>query len=56
MSDRRVRCRSASRTGDNTASDNPLRREWRSKSKFVVGYSENLGQAHEFQTVLAATE
>src|SRR5262249_12319671 len=37
-------------------SDNPLRREWRLNGKFVVGYSGNLGRAHEFDTVLAAAE
>jgi hypothetical protein len=28
--------------------DNPLRREWRLDGKFIVGYSGNLGRAHEF--------
>jgi glycosyltransferase involved in cell wall biosynthesis len=37
-------------------SDNPLRREWGLDDKFVVGYSGNLGRAHEFDTVLAASE
>ena len=36
--------------------DNPLRREWGLEDKFVVGYSGNLGRAHEFDTVLAAAE
>ena len=36
--------------------DNPLRREWGLDDKFVVGYSGNLGRAHEFDTVLAASE
>jgi len=36
--------------------DNPLRREWGLDDKFVVGYSGNLGRAHEFDTVLAAAE
>ncbi len=36
--------------------DNPLRREWNLADKFVLGYSGNLGRAHEFQTVLAAAE
>jgi colanic acid biosynthesis glycosyl transferase WcaI len=36
--------------------DNPLRREWGLGDRFVVGYSGNLGQAHEFDTVLAAAE
>ena len=38
------------------ASDNPLRREWGLENQFVVGYSGNLGRAHEFDTVLAAAE
>jgi glycosyltransferase involved in cell wall biosynthesis len=38
------------------ASDNPLRREWGLENKFVVGYSGNLGRAHEFDTVLGAAE
>ena len=36
--------------------DNPLRREWNLADKFVIGYSGNLGRAHEFETVLAAAE
>jgi colanic acid biosynthesis glycosyl transferase WcaI len=36
--------------------DNPLRREWSLDDKFVVGYSGNLGRAHEFDTVLACGE
>lgn len=36
--------------------DNPLRRQWGLEDKFVVGYSGNLGRAHEFGTVLAAGE
>lgn len=36
--------------------DNPLRREWQLEDKFVVGYSGNLGRAHEFETVLATAE
>jgi glycosyltransferase involved in cell wall biosynthesis len=35
---------------------NPLRREWKLENKFVVGYSGNLGRAHEFDTILAASE
>jgi colanic acid biosynthesis glycosyl transferase WcaI len=35
---------------------NPLRREWKLEDKFVVGYSGNLGRAHEFDTILAAAE
>jgi colanic acid biosynthesis glycosyl transferase WcaI len=37
-------------------SKNPLRREWKLEDKFVVGYSGNLGRAHEFDTVLAAAD
>lgn len=36
--------------------DNPLRTEWNLQGKFVVGYSGNLGRAHEFQTILDAAE
>jgi colanic acid biosynthesis glycosyl transferase WcaI len=36
--------------------DNPLRRAWGLEDKFVVGYSGNLGRAHEFDTLLAASE
>ncbi|MBV8336506.1 MAG: glycosyltransferase family 4 protein [Alphaproteobacteria bacterium] len=36
--------------------DNPLRREWGLEDRFVVGYSGNLGRAHEFETTLAAAE
>jgi colanic acid biosynthesis glycosyl transferase WcaI len=36
--------------------DNPLRRQWGLADKFVLGYSGNLGRAHEFATVLAAAE
>jgi colanic acid biosynthesis glycosyl transferase WcaI len=36
--------------------DNPLRREWGLDGRFVVGYSGNLGQGHEFDTVIAAAE
>jgi colanic acid biosynthesis glycosyl transferase WcaI len=38
------------------ANDNPLRRDWHLANKFVVGYSGNLGRAHEFDTVLTAAE
>jgi colanic acid biosynthesis glycosyl transferase WcaI len=38
------------------ATDNPLRQTWGLQKKFVVGYSGNLGRAHEFGTVLAASE
>jgi colanic acid biosynthesis glycosyl transferase WcaI len=38
-------------------SENPLRQAWGLEpSQFVLGYSGNLGRAHEFQTVLAAAE
>jgi colanic acid biosynthesis glycosyl transferase WcaI len=39
-----------------TPADNPLWRQWNLADKFVLGYSGNLGRAHEFQTVLAAAE
>jgi glycosyltransferase involved in cell wall biosynthesis len=35
---------------------NPLRADWHLQDKFVVGYSGNLGRAHEFETVLGAAE
>jgi glycosyltransferase involved in cell wall biosynthesis len=35
---------------------NPLRQAWGLEGKFVLGYSGNLGRAHEFDTVLAAAE
>ena len=35
-------------------SNNPLRREWGLDDKFVVGYSGNLGRAHEFATFVDA--
>lgn len=35
---------------------NPLRKEWGLEDKFVVGYSGNLGRAHEFITLLDAAE
>ena len=35
--------------------DNPLRRLWGLQDKFVVGYSGNLGRAHEFDTMLTAS-
>ena len=38
------------------AVENPLRRDWGLEGKFVVGYSGNLGRAHEFDTVLTAAE
>jgi glycosyltransferase involved in cell wall biosynthesis len=36
--------------------DNPFRHKWQLEDKFVVGYSGNLGRAHEFNTLLAASE
>jgi colanic acid biosynthesis glycosyl transferase WcaI len=39
-----------------TRVDNPLRRQWGLEDKFVVGYSGNLGRAHEFDTILAASQ
>jgi glycosyltransferase involved in cell wall biosynthesis len=35
---------------------NPLRGEWGLSTKFVVGYSGNLGRVHEFDTFLNAAE
>ncbi|MGQ0799773.1 MAG: glycosyltransferase family 4 protein [Pseudomarimonas sp.] len=35
-----------------SASANPLRSEWDLAGKFVVGYSGNLGRAHDWQTML----
>jgi glycosyltransferase involved in cell wall biosynthesis len=37
-------------------STNPLRAEWGLAGKFVVGYSGNLGRAHEYGTLLDAIE
>jgi colanic acid biosynthesis glycosyl transferase WcaI len=34
--------------------ENPLREEWGLEGRFVVGYSGNLGRAHEFDTILGA--
>jgi len=34
--------------------ESSLREEWGLKGKFVVGYSGNLGRAHEFDTILGA--
>ena len=34
--------------------DNRLRTEWGLDDKFVVGYSGNLGRAHEFETFVGA--
>lgn len=36
--------------------DNPLRGAWQLANKFIVGYSGNLGRAHEFDTILEAAE
>jgi colanic acid biosynthesis glycosyl transferase WcaI len=36
--------------------NNPLRENWQLAGKFVVGYSGNLGRAHDFETVLATAE
>lgn len=33
---------------------NPLRREWGLDGKFVVGYSGNMGRAHDFTSLMAA--
>jgi glycosyltransferase involved in cell wall biosynthesis len=38
------------------SADNPLREEWGLTDQFVVGYSGNLGRAHEFDTMLGAAE
>ena len=35
---------------------NDLRRKWHIQDKFVVGYSGNIGRAHEFDTILDAAE
>jgi glycosyltransferase involved in cell wall biosynthesis len=35
---------------------NPLREAWGLENKFVIGYSGNLGRAHEIGTVLSAAE
>lgn len=36
--------------------DNDLRREWSLADRFVVGYSGNMGRAHDFNVVLDAAE
>lgn len=36
--------------------ENSLRAAWGLEGKFVVGYSGNLGRAHEFETILGAAE
>ena len=33
---------------------NALRAEWKLQDKFVVGYSGNMGRAHEFDTIISA--
>jgi glycosyltransferase involved in cell wall biosynthesis len=38
------------------AAENPLREAWDLQGKFVVGYSGNLGRAHDFDTILDAAE
>lgn len=38
------------------SSNNELRTTWSLGDKFVVGYSGNLGRAHEFETVVSAME
>jgi len=38
------------------ASENPLRKEWGLMDKFVIGYSGNMGRAHEFETILGIAE
>ena len=39
-----------------SATANPLRQEWGLIDKFVVGYSGNVGRAHEFETIINAAE
>ena len=39
-----------------SAQHNRLRREWGLEGRFVVGYSGNLGRAHDAATILAAIE
>ncbi|HMN79432.1 MAG TPA: glycosyltransferase family 4 protein [Burkholderiaceae bacterium] len=36
--------------------DHPLRTAWGLQGRFVIGYSGNMGRAHEFQTLLEAAE
>jgi len=36
--------------------DNPFRKSWALDDKFVVGYSGNIGRAHEFETLIGAAE
>ncbi len=37
------------------AASNPLRKQWGFEGKWVVGYSGNMGRAHEFETILDAS-
>jgi len=37
-------------------SEHPLRAAWKLEDRFVVGYSGNMGYAHEFDTILDAAE
>lgn len=39
-----------------TREQNPLRKEWCLENRLVVGYSGNMGRAHEFNTILDAAE
>lgn len=36
--------------------NNSLRKDWQLSNEFVVGYSGNMGRAHEFDTILGAVE
>ena len=36
--------------------DNEMRKKWGLEDKFVIGYSGNIGRAHEFETLLDAAE
>lgn len=38
------------------SSNNPLREKWNLQDKFVVGYSGNIGRAHEFLTLIGAAK
>lgn len=38
------------------ASDNPLRVDWDMHDKFIVGYSGNIGRAHEFTTLIESAK
>jgi colanic acid biosynthesis glycosyl transferase WcaI len=38
------------------SAENPLRKSWNLQGKFVVGYSGNLGRAHEYRTIIHAAE